>query len=72
MQVIFGSNHIEIDVWELDQSYRPKYMTADLDNLLKSVGDALNGVAFRDDKQLHHVTVFFTKDNVEEPNNEQA
>lgn len=32
--------------------YRRTFITADLDNLIKLVGDALNGVAYLDDSQV--------------------
>jgi crossover junction endodeoxyribonuclease RusA len=62
MQVVFGSDHIEITVWELEESQRPKYVTGDVDNYQKSVADALNGVAYVDDKQVHYMELFFTKE----------
>jgi len=66
IRAIFGSDHIEVDVWELDQSYRPKYVTGDGDNYFKSLADSLNGVAYLDDKQLHHIELFFTKEGFAE------
>lgn len=62
MSLAIGSNHIDIHVWELEESHRPKYITGDADNYLKAVSDALNGVAYVDDKQLHHMEVFLTKE----------
>ena len=65
MRVAIGSNHIEIELWELAEGCRPKYIQGDADNYEKSIQDGLNTVAYGDDKQIHHMEVFFTKDNVE-------
>lgn len=65
MQVIIGSNHIEVQVWELEASCRPKYITGDLDNYQKAIQDGLNKLAYVDDKQIQHLEVFFTKEELE-------
>jgi crossover junction endodeoxyribonuclease RusA len=62
MQVVFGSDHIEVRIWELEESHRPKYVTGDVDNYQKSLADSLNGVAYVDDKQVHYMELFFTKE----------
>jgi Holliday junction resolvase RusA-like endonuclease len=62
VRFIIGSEGVEVEVWELDGSYRPKYVTGDLDNYEKAVGDGLNGHAYRDDKQVHYSETFFTKE----------
>lgn len=35
--------------------FRTKSQTVDLDNLIKTVWDSLNGIAWEDDKQIVHV-----------------
>ena len=62
ISIIIGSDHVEVDTWELDQHYRPKYITGDVDNYVKSISDALNGVAYVDDKQIHHLQVWLSKE----------
>lgn len=64
VRFIIGSEGVEIEVWELDQSYRPKYVTGDIDNYEKALGDGLNGHAYVDDKQVHHMETFFTKQEI--------
>ena len=59
---IIGSEGVEVEIWELEQSFRPKYVTGDIDNYLKSLSDGLNGHAYVDDKQIHHLESFFTKE----------
>jgi crossover junction endodeoxyribonuclease RusA len=62
MQVVVMSNHIQVAVWELEESHRPKYIQGDADNYFKSLADGLNGVAYVDDKQLHHIEIMLSKD----------
>ena len=64
-QIVLGSDWVSVEVWELDRSYRPKYVTGDADNYVKAVSDALNGAAYLDDKQIHHMEVFFSKEGLE-------
>lgn len=61
MRVIINSDTIDIDLAELEESHRPKYITGDVDNYVKSISDGLNAVAYLDDKQIHHMEVFLTK-----------
>jgi len=68
MRVVIHSEGVQVDVWELDGSYRPKYVQGDVDNYVKAISDGLNGHAYLDDKQVHHVEVFFTKEPLEETN----
>ena len=37
------------------------YATGDVDNYTKSILDGLNGIAYQDDKQVHHLEVVLTK-----------
>ena len=69
-QVIIMSNHIQVDVWELEEASRPKYITGDIDNYVKSILDALNTIAYLDDKQIHHFETFLSKENPDD-NTEQ-
>ena len=61
MRVIIGSEYVEIELEELEAPARPKYITGDVDNYVKSISDGLNTVAYLDDKQIHHMEVFLTK-----------
>ena len=61
MTVIIGSDWIEVQVEELEESHRPRYVQGDIDNYVKSISDGLNGVAYKDDKQVHHLEVWFEK-----------
>jgi Holliday junction resolvase RusA-like endonuclease len=45
--------YIEVEPYEV----RPSKIAADLDNLAKLVLDALNGVAYTDDKHIHRLVV---------------
>jgi Holliday junction resolvase RusA-like endonuclease len=62
-QITIMSNHIHVHVWELAESHRPKYITGDVDNYVKSILDGLNMVAFADDKQIQHFEVILSKEN---------
>jgi crossover junction endodeoxyribonuclease RusA len=62
MQAVIMSNHIQVTVWELEESHRPKYIQGDCDNYFKSLADGLNGVAYLDDKQLHHIEIMLSKE----------
>ena len=62
MCVEIGSDHIEVHVWELAESQRPKYVTGDIDNYQKSIQDALNGLAYVDDKQVQYLDLRVTKE----------
>lgn len=65
MRVLIGSNHIEVLIWELEESARPKYIQGDVDNYLKAISDSLNGVAYTDDKQVHHLEAWLTKEVID-------
>lgn len=65
MAVELGSNHISIEIWQLEESHRPKYVTGDIDNYQKSIQDALNGVAYHDDKQVQYLDLRVTKESPE-------
>jgi Holliday junction resolvase RusA-like endonuclease len=62
-QITIMSNHIYVHLWELEESHRPKYITGDVDNYVKSILDGLNVVAFGDDKQVQHFEVLLSKEN---------
>lgn len=64
MTVEIGSDHIYVDVYELEEPHRPKYVRGDADNYLKAISDGLNGAAYQDDKQVHYVDLRFTKENL--------
>ena len=62
MSVEIGSDHIEVHVWNLDENHRPMYVTGDMDNYQKSIQDALNGVAYEDDKQVQYLDLRLTRE----------
>lgn len=66
VRLIIGSDWVEVDIQELDESYRPKYVQGDMDNYFKAVADGLNGVAYLDDKQIHHIEAWFSKETLDE------
>lgn len=61
MTVEIGSDWVTVDVYELEESHRPKYITGDLDNYHKAIQDALNKVAYIDDKQVHYLDLRFSR-----------
>ena len=62
MSVEIGSDYVAVDVYELEESHRPKHVTGDVDNYHKAIQDALNTVAFLDDKQVHYIDTRLTKE----------
>lgn len=62
MAVEIGTDYVYVEVYDLESSHRPKYITGDLDNYHKSISDGLNGKAFKDDKQVQYIDLRFTKD----------
>lgn len=66
MRIIVHSDGVQVEVWELEESYRPKYVTGDIDNYAKAVSDGLNKLAYLDDKQVHHLEIFFTKEEFDD------
>ncbi len=67
MRVVLHTDYIEVEIWELAESHRPKFVTGDVDNYFKSVADGLNGLAYVDDKQVQHLEAFLTKEPIGEP-----
>lgn len=66
ISVIIRRDHIEVEVWELEESHRPKGVQGDGDNYLKAICDGLSGAAYLNDKQIHYYDVRFEKDEVED------
>ena len=64
MRISVHSEGVQVELWELDRSYRPKYVTGDIDNYAKAISDGLNTFAYGDDKQIHHLEIFFTKEEL--------
>ena len=65
MQIVIHSEGVQVEVWELEAGSRPKYVTGDIDNYVKAVSDGLNSFAYLDDKQVHYIETFFTKEPLE-------
>lgn len=65
LSLIIRRDHIEVDVWELAESHRPKGNQGDLDNFMKAVGDGLAGAAYLNDRQIHYLDIRFEKDEVD-------
>lgn len=62
MDVVIGSDWIYVDVYEILESVRPKYIQGDIDNYVKAISDGLNGHAYLDDKQIHMLTAGFSRE----------
>jgi len=62
MSVELGTDYVDVQVWELEESHRPKHVTGDVDNYHKAIQDALNTVAYVDDKQVHYIDTRLTKE----------
>lgn len=61
MTIVIGTDWVEVQVEELEQGHRPKYVQGDIDNYVKAISDGLNGVAYKDDKQVHFVQAWFER-----------
>ncbi len=57
MEVDIHKDGFMVRIQPAECSVRPVGILGDLDNMLKSISDGLNGVAFKDDKQIELVTV---------------
>lgn len=62
IELLVGPDGIAYEAFELTGDHRPKGVTGDLDNYTKATLDALQGVAFPDDKLVQFITVRFTND----------
>lgn len=52
--ILFDTKHTMVTI-KHDDNEEPSRLRGDLDNYVKAVLDALNGVAFEDDRQVHHI-----------------
>lgn len=52
VELIFDKDKTEITIKELKPSKNPPKLRGDIDNYAKAILDALNGVAYTDDKQI--------------------
>lgn len=50
--LVFKDNKTEILIEELKPKIKPSKLRGDIDNYAKAILDALNGVAYTDDKQI--------------------
>lgn len=55
MEITVTPTHMLVTITHSDLPERSK-LRGDLDNYVKTISDALNGVAFGDDKQVHEIT----------------
>jgi len=55
IEVIFSPTETHVVISDLPPDARSK-LGGDLDNYLKLLGDALQGVAYKNDKQIHKIT----------------
>lgn len=54
LEVIFAPEFTNVVISDMPADHRSK-LGGDLDNYLKLLGDALQGVAFKNDKQVHRI-----------------
>lgn len=54
ISILFDTKHTLVTIRH-DDNTEPSRLRGDLDNYVKAVLDALNGVAFEDDRQVHHI-----------------
>lgn len=67
MAVIIRGDHVEIEVWELEESHRPKGVRGDIDNYQKAFADGLAGAAYLNDRQIQYLDIRFEKEEVDGP-----
>lgn len=51
VEAVFHAGHVQLAILPLDDLW-VKTPRGDVDNLIKTLGDGLNGVAWKDDKQI--------------------
>jgi Holliday junction resolvase RusA-like endonuclease len=66
IDIIVAPDGVAYEVFELATNERPKGIRGDLDNYVKATLDALTGVAFADDAQIHFITAHLSTD-LEDP-----
>ena len=54
LEVILAPDYTHVVISDLPADHRSK-LGGDLDNYLKLLGDALQGVAYKNDKQIHRI-----------------
>lgn len=57
IDICLNKDSIIIDIWDLDYEAQ-KTLRGDADNYAKTVLDALNGVAWEDDRQVKYICVY--------------
>ena len=57
VRLVFRADKIELTIRELQPKSIPSKLRGDIDNYAKAVLDALNGVAYTDDKQVVALTL---------------
>lgn len=66
IDIVVGPDGIAYEVFELGATSRPGRLQGDLDNYVKALLDALQGVAYSDDKAIQRITAHLTLDLEEE------
>ena len=57
VSIVFTVEGTSITITRLDDNRETSKLTGDVDNYAKAVVDALNGVAYADDKQIVHLEI---------------
>jgi len=63
VEVGIGDSDVIVTVYSLDDTMRPKGIRGDMDNYGKAILDGLNGVAFKDDRQIEQLYIYFRGNN---------
>lgn len=56
IDICLTKDAVAVTIWDAD--YTPVGMRGDIDNYAKTILDALNGLAWNDDRQVAHLSVY--------------